>query len=87
VPDLDARWMWLWDAWCALQHSRPQLAAGMGGLVSMPWPWAVIDDYADRTGCGPNERQMLHDVLRKLEAVQLKHDRAEAKRAMEDANR
>lgn len=82
APSLDGRWIWLWRAWEALQPSRPFLAS-MAGLVSMPWPWSVIEDYADRTGCGAGERQMLHDVLRGLEAVQLKHDRAEAKRAAE----
>ncbi len=86
MPHLDGRWLWLWDAWCALQPSRPHIAAGMGGLVSMPWPWAVIEEYGRATGCGVGERQMLHDVLRKLEAVQLKHDRAEAKRHMDNSS-
>jgi hypothetical protein len=86
-PRLDPRWLWLWDAWRALQPSRPYLAAGMGGLVSMPWPWAVIEEYGQMTGCHERERQMLHQVLRDLEMLQLKHDRAEAKRAMEESSR
>ncbi len=81
---LDGRWLWLWRAWEALQPSRPYITPGMSGiLLPLPWPWAVIEDYAERTGCGEGERAMLHDVLRALEAVQLKHDREEAKRAME----
>lgn len=84
-PHLDPRWHWIWDAWRALHPSRPYLAAGMGGLVSMPWPWAVIEEYGQMTGCHERERQMLHEVLRKLEAVQLKHDREEARRAMESS--
>jgi hypothetical protein len=55
----------------------------MAGLVPLPWPWSVIEEYARMTGCGDGERQTLHAVLRKLDAVQLKHDREEAKRAME----
>lgn len=55
----------------------------MAGLVSMPWPWSVIEDYADRTGCGAGQREMLHQVLRALEGVQLKQDQAEMKRAAE----
>lgn len=54
-----------------------------GQLITLPWPWAVIEEYGRMTGCGEGERAMLHDVLRKLEAIQLKHDREEAKRAME----
>lgn len=84
APDLDGRWLWLWDAWCALQPSRPHIAAGMSGLlISQPWPWSVIEDYADRTGCAMAERATLHQVLRALERVQLKHDQADARRRME----
>jgi hypothetical protein len=83
APLLDPRWFWLWDAWRALQPSRPHVGLGMGGLVSMPWPWAVIEEYGWRTGCAERERSMLHEVLRKLEEVQLKHDREEAKRRAE----
>lgn len=79
---LDGRWLWLWRAWEALQPSRPYISAGMGGLVSMPWPWSVIEEYGRATGCGEGERAMLHQVLRKLEKLQLKHDAEEAKRSM-----
>jgi hypothetical protein len=83
MPEIDRRWFWIWDAWCALQPSRPYVGAGMAGLIPMPWPWDVIEGYGRATGCGEGERQMLHDVLRKLEAVQIKHDREEAKRMAE----
>lgn len=84
-PEMDARWRWIWDAWVNLHPSRPHVGAGMAGLVPLPWPWAVIEEYGRMMGCGEGERAMLHDVLRKLEAVQLRHDREAAKRAMDAA--
>ncbi len=84
-PMLDGRWLWLWRAWEALQPSRPSLMTPMGILVPLPWPWVVIEEYGRATGCGEGERAMLHQVLRKLEGVQLKHDQAEARRRMEQS--
>lgn len=55
----------------------------MGGLVTLPLPWGTIEDYGQRSGLGLGERMMLHQVLGALDAVQLKHDRAEAKAAAE----
>lgn len=79
APAIDPRWRWLWDAWAALTTARPMVGAGMAGVVGLPLPWPVIEDYADRLRCDATERQTLHQVLGALDAVHMRHQREQMK--------
>jgi hypothetical protein len=78
---IDRRFRWLWDAWLALAPSRPMIAVGMAGVMSLPLPWAAVEEYADRLGCDVAERLTLHEVLNALDSTHRTHEREQIRQA------
>jgi hypothetical protein len=66
-PEIEDGHGWLWRAWADLTGSRAYAGGGMGPLVPLPLTFAVMDDYADRAGCDPDARHLLHQVIRALD--------------------
>jgi hypothetical protein len=77
---IDRRWRWLWDAWLALAPSRPMVSVGMAGALTLPLPWPLLEQYADRLGCDVGERMTLHEVLAALDITHRKHEREQLKK-------
>lgn len=73
------RWECIWEAFWRLDTDRPHrtqgMAAPMGGSLIMsvpgPIPWTVLQDYCDRTGQSPEDRDLMEVCIRKMEDIYL----------------
>ena len=62
----------------ALQSGR----AYVGGMGAFPLPisWEAVAHHADRLGCGADQRALLHEVIRALDADWMDREAARQKR-------
>ena len=83
APTIAPQWLWIWQAWNDLACSHPVVSGGMDAPITLPLPWATIEDYGMRLGLELDARIVLHRVLAALDVIEAKHRQAERKKHAE----